>query len=67
VRGKWGEVPRKERASIEAFDENGKKFTYGASGLVAQIFQHEIDHLNGILYTDKATEMWDEEKKEHEK
>lgn len=60
VRGKWGEVMRAEKASIRAYDENGKKFTRGASGLLAHIFQHEMDHLDGVLYIDKAKELYDE-------
>lgn len=60
VRGKWGMVPRAEKATIKAYDENGKLFTRGASGLLAHIFQHEMDHLDGVLYTDKATELYDE-------
>jgi peptide deformylase len=60
VRGKWGMVPRAEKATIKAYDENGKLFTRGASGLLAHIFQHEMDHLNGILYIDKAKELYDE-------
>jgi peptide deformylase len=70
VRGKWGKVQRSERVTIEAYDKQGKKFTLGASGLLAQIFQHEIDHLDGILYIDKAIDVWDDEKEEennHEK
>lgn len=63
IRGKWGMVPRAEKATITAYDENGKKFTRGASGLLAHIFQHEMDHLDGILYIDKATELYDEEQK----
>jgi peptide deformylase len=54
VRWLYGLVERSEKAIIRAYDENGKKFEKGASGLVAQIFQHEVDHLNGILFTDKA-------------
>ncbi|OGG60636.1 peptide deformylase [Candidatus Kaiserbacteria bacterium RIFCSPHIGHO2_01_FULL_56_24] len=60
VRGKWGMVARAEKASVRALDENGKAFTRGASGLLAHIFQHEMDHLNGILYTDKAKELYDD-------
>jgi peptide deformylase len=60
VRGKWGMVPRAEKATIKAYDENGKLFTRGASGLLAHIFQHEMDHLNGVLYIDKAKELYDE-------
>ena len=54
VRFLYGKVSRGSKATIEAYDENGKKFTKGAAGLMSQIFQHEIDHLNGILFIDKA-------------
>ncbi|MCR4325849.1 MAG: peptide deformylase [Patescibacteria group bacterium] len=61
VRGKWGEVLRSEKATIQAFDEDGRRFTRGASGFLAHIFQHEMDHLEGVLYTDKAAHMYDEQ------
>ncbi|MBX4200036.1 peptide deformylase [Candidatus Parcubacteria bacterium] len=54
IRWLYGHVERSEKATITAYDENGKKFQKGASGLMAQIFQHEVDHLNGILFIDKA-------------
>lgn len=57
VRPFFGKVKRAEKATVTAYDENGKKFTKGASGLLAQIFQHEIDHLNGILFIDTATDL----------
>jgi peptide deformylase len=57
VRYLYGKVKRAEKITISAYDEKGKKFTKGASGLLAQIFQHEIDHLNGILFTDKADDI----------
>ncbi len=60
VRGKWGEVPRAEKATVRAYDEDGNKFTRGASGFLAHVFQHEMDHLEGILYTDKASSVYDE-------
>jgi peptide deformylase len=59
VRWLYGKVERSERASIKAYDETGKKVERGATGLLAQIFQHEMDHLNGILFIDKATELED--------
>jgi peptide deformylase len=58
VRPIYGKVLRANKATIEAYDENGKKVIRGASGLLAQIFQHETDHLKGILFTDKAKEMY---------
>jgi len=61
VRGTYGAVIRHEKASIKAEDERGKAFTYHGAGLVAHIFQHEVDHLDGILYIDKATKLTDDE------
>ena len=63
VRGKYGTVMRHERASVQAQDEHGKIFTYHGTGLVAHIFQHECDHLEGILYIDKAEKLRDEAEK----
>ncbi|MDP3956106.1 MAG: peptide deformylase [bacterium] len=59
VRGKYGYITRADKARIRAQDEDGKHFTYSASNLLAEIFQHEIDHLDGILYIDKATDIHD--------
>lgn len=55
VRWLYGRVERAEKTLVRAYDENGKPFTLGGSGLLSQAFQHEIDHLDGILFTDKAT------------
>ena len=52
VRWLYGTTKRSISATVEAYDMDGKKFTYGASGLIAHIFQHEIDHLSGILFID---------------
>ena len=57
VRSIYGLIDRSEKATVEAYDEHGKKFSRGASGLLAEIFQHEIDHLNGILFIDTATDL----------
>jgi peptide deformylase len=59
VRYLYGKTKRSTRASIEAYNEKGKKFSRGASGLIAQIFQHETDHLNGILFIDHAKQIKD--------
>ncbi|HEY6020459.1 MAG TPA: peptide deformylase [Candidatus Paceibacterota bacterium] len=64
VRGKYGTVMRHEKASVRAWDEAGKLFTYNGSGLVAHIFQHECDHLDGTLYIDKAVKLEDDEKRD---
>lgn len=57
VRWIYGNTMRSEKATIRALDETGKPYTYGGSGLIAQIFQHETDHLNGTLFTDHATDL----------
>jgi peptide deformylase len=59
VRWLYGKVSRATRASVRAYDEHGKPFTRGASGLLAEIFQHEVDHLDGILFIDKARDIRD--------
>lgn len=61
IRGTWGEVLRSEKATVRAYDEHGVRFTRGASGFLAHVFQHEMDHLDGVLYTDKATKLYDEQ------
>jgi peptide deformylase len=61
IKGIWGNVPRAEKATVKALDEHGVPFTRGASGLLAHIFQHELDHLDGIMYTDKADALYDDE------
>lgn len=52
VRWIYGKTKRSVAATIEAYDEEGRKFTYGGNGLLAHIFQHEIDHLDGVLFID---------------
>lgn len=59
VRGKFGKVRRATKATVSAYNEKGEKFVRGGSGLLAQIFQHEIDHLDGILFTEKAKHLQD--------
>lgn len=60
IRGKWGMVPRAEKVTLRYTDAHGETKERGASGLLAHIFQHEMDHLDGIVYTDKATEVYDD-------
>ncbi|MEK7480749.1 MAG: peptide deformylase [Patescibacteria group bacterium] len=57
VPGTFGIVPRAEKIRVLAYDEQGKKFERGASGLFARLLQHEIDHLEGHLFLEKAKEM----------
>ncbi|MFA6253638.1 MAG: peptide deformylase [Candidatus Paceibacterota bacterium] len=57
VRWLYGEVRRSVKATVTAYDIDGKKFTRSGTGLLAQIFQHETDHLNGVLFIEKTKEL----------
>jgi peptide deformylase len=59
VRYLYGNVERSTKATLRAYDEKGQLFERGGSGLLAQIFQHETDHLDGILFIDKAVDLED--------
>lgn len=57
VRWLYGKVKRAQKTLVKAYDENGKLFTMGGSGLLSQAFQHEIDHFDGVLFIDKASDL----------
>ena len=57
VPGFFGEVSRSEKVILEGLDKNQKPIKIKAWGLLARIFQHEVDHLNGALFIDKAKEV----------
>lgn len=57
VRGTYGKTLRHERATVRANDERGEPFERGAGGILAQAFQHETDHLDGILFIDHGTDL----------
>ncbi|MEA3399170.1 MAG: peptide deformylase [Patescibacteria group bacterium] len=57
VRPLYGKVRRASRATVKALNEKGEEFILKGTGLLAHIFQHEIDHLNGILFIDKAKDL----------
>lgn len=61
---RYGLVRRSTNVTLEAYDETGQKFTRGAGGLLAQIMQHEYDHLDGILFTDRAEKVWEKDELE---
>ncbi|MFA4817372.1 MAG: peptide deformylase [Parcubacteria group bacterium] len=52
----FGPVKRASEVTIEALNEKGKKIVFKAQNLLARIIQHESDHLNGILFTDKISD-----------
>lgn len=57
VPGVWGLVERAKRVSVKALDRHGRRIEIDGKGLEAIIFQHEIDHLDGVLFIDKATQI----------
>ena len=48
----YGKVPRHTKVKVDAMDEKGQMFRINAEGFLARVFQHEIDHTNGIVYID---------------
>jgi peptide deformylase len=70
IPGLVGEVERYESIQVKALNRHGSPVKLKVKGWMARIFQHEIDHLNGVLYTDHATHVWkpsvDEEETELE-
>lgn len=62
VRGLYGTTLRHERATVTAQNEKGEWFTRGAGGILAQAFQHETDHLDGILFIDHAIDLYEQSK-----
>lgn len=59
--GKAGTVTRANYVKIKGLDREGNEQVYEGTELLARAFQHEYDHLDGILYIDKATETWEYE------
>ncbi|WP_211745313.1 peptide deformylase [Paenibacillus sp. Marseille-Q4541] len=54
-----GDVRRAETVTVKGLDREGKEITITGSGLLSRAFQHEIDHLNGILFTDLAEKIYE--------
>jgi len=61
-----GEVDRAEVVTVRGQNAQGKRIKIRAQGWLARIFQHEIDHINGVLYTDRAENLWQPEPDEME-
>ena len=57
VKGKWGDVKRPKEVTVKALDRNGKPFTIKAKDFFAKAICHEYDHLDGIVYVDKADNL----------
>ena len=58
IPGLVGEVERHEAIQVKGLNRHGKPIKIKAVGWLARIFQHEIDHLNGVLFPDRATRVW---------
>ena len=57
IPGVYGMVKRSRSIRVHALDRRGKRINFKAAGLFARVIQHEVDHLNGILFIDKAVEI----------
>ncbi|NPV52845.1 MAG: peptide deformylase [Firmicutes bacterium] len=60
IPGVFGMVPRAEKVVVTGLDRRGEERSIEASGLFSRALQHEIDHLDGILFIDKAREIVEE-------
>lgn len=58
IPGLVGEVERHMEVQVKGLNRHGKPMKVKATGWLARIFQHEIDHLNGVLFTERATRIW---------
>lgn len=61
-----GEVERYEKVQVKGLNRRGQPMKIKAEGWLARIFQHEIDHVDGVLYPDRATKVWKPEPEEDE-
>ena len=57
IPNRWGITERPQKVTVKAMDRNGKYYTLTGTGLLARAICHETDHLDGILYSDKALRM----------
>lgn len=64
VPGRWGITDRPRHVTVRALDRNGNEFDVSGSDLLARAFCHELDHLEGVLFTDKAIRMVDPDEME---
>lgn len=56
IPGAYAKLDRPGMIKVQAWNERGRPFTLEAEGLLARVIQHELDHLNGILFTDRLSE-----------
>ncbi|MCX6713447.1 MAG: peptide deformylase [Candidatus Vogelbacteria bacterium] len=53
----FGQVKRPESVTVRAFNDKGEEFERTVTGLLARVIQHEVDHLNGVVFTDKLVSI----------
>jgi peptide deformylase len=58
VPGVLGDVERYESLTVKGLNRRGQPVTIKPSGWLARIFQHEVDHLDGVVFTDRAEKAW---------
>lgn len=58
IPGYYGSVDRHAAVTVQGYDRHGKQVRIKARDWLARVFQHEIDHLDGILFIDRASEIW---------
>jgi peptide deformylase len=61
IPGLVGDVERSQSVTVKGLSRRGQPMKIKAKGWLARIFMHEIDHLNGVLFTDRATQVWQPE------
>ncbi|MCL4528975.1 MAG: peptide deformylase [Chloroflexi bacterium] len=66
IPGLVGEVERYSKIQVKGLNRHGKPMKVKAEDWLARIFQHEIDHINGIVFPDRATKVWKPEPEEEE-
>ncbi len=66
IPGEWGITERPEKVTVRAMDRNGEMYEVSGEGLMARALCHELDHLDGVLYKDKAIHMLTKEEIEEQ-
>lgn len=56
IPGVYSDLDRPAEIRVQALNEKGRRFTMGAEGFLARVIQHELDHLDGVLFTDRMPE-----------
>lgn len=61
IPGLQGRVKRWKNITVSAYDRDGNELEFEAKGYLARVIQHEVDHLEGILYIDRTDDVWEVE------